>query len=100
MASNALPDWQLSPEIESNIATPVADYEGVSNAEILGRVLYPDYILAFQLAGLILFVAMIGAIVLTLRTRPGVLRQSVAKQHQCKADDVLEIHKVTPRTGV
>ena len=53
---------------------------GVSNTEQIGRVLYTDYAYFFQAAGLILLVAMIGAIVLTLRHRPGVKRQNVADQ--------------------
>jgi NADH-quinone oxidoreductase subunit J len=52
----------------------------VSNAEALGRVLYTDYVYLFQAAGLILLVAMIGAIVLTLRERPGTRRQDIAAQ--------------------
>jgi NADH-quinone oxidoreductase subunit J len=53
---------------------------GVSNTEAIGRVLYTDYVYFFQAAGLVLLVAMIGAIVLTLRHRPGVKRQSIAAQ--------------------
>jgi NADH-quinone oxidoreductase subunit J len=53
---------------------------GLSNAEAIGRVLYTDYVYFFQAAGLVLLVAMIGAIVLTLRHRPGVRRQSIAAQ--------------------
>ena len=53
---------------------------GVSNTEAIGRVLYTDYIYFFQAAGLVLLVAMIGAIVLTLRHRPGVKRQNIADQ--------------------
>ena len=52
----------------------------VTNAEAIGRVLYTDYIYFFQAAGLVLLVAMIGAIVLTLRHKPGVRRQSIADQ--------------------
>ena len=52
-------------------ATPA----GVTNTEALGRILYTDYVYYFQIAGLVLLVAMIGAIVLTLRHRPGVRRQ-------------------------
>jgi NADH-quinone oxidoreductase subunit J len=54
--------------------------EGVSNTEALGRILYTDHVYLFQLSGLILLVAMIGAIVLTLRDRPGTRRQNVAEQ--------------------
>src|SRR5690606_4523447 len=52
----------------------------VTNTHALGRVLYTHYVYLFQLAGLILLVAMIGAIVLTLRSRPGVRRQSIDTQ--------------------
>ena len=52
----------------------------ISNAEAIGRVLYTDYIYFFQAAGLILLVAMIGAIVLTLRHQPGVKRQTMERQ--------------------
>ena len=52
----------------------------LSNAEAIGRVLYTDYVYFFQAAGLVLLVAMIGAIVLTLRHRPGVRRQNIADQ--------------------
>ena len=54
--------------------------DGVSNAEALGRILYTDYVYLFQAAGLILLVAMIGAIVLTLRERPGTRRQDIGAQ--------------------
>ena len=74
--------------------------EKLTNTEALGRVLYTDYLYIFQGAGLILLVAMIGAIVLTLRVRPGVKRQKVAEQQARKVSDVLEIRKVTPGTGV
>lgn len=90
--------WQFAPDHTNNLAIPVN--AGVSNTENLGTVLYTDYVLPFQLAGLILFVAMVGAIVLTLRKRPGVRKQNVADQQRRKAEDVLEIRKVTPGTGV
>jgi NADH-quinone oxidoreductase subunit J len=56
---------------------PAAD---VTNAEAIGRVLYTDYVYFFQAAGLVLLVAMIGAIVLTLRHKPGVRRQVIMDQ--------------------
>jgi NADH-quinone oxidoreductase subunit J len=52
----------------------------VANAEALGRILYTDYIYLFQGCGLILLVAMIGAIVLTLRDKPNSKRQNIAEQ--------------------
>jgi NADH-quinone oxidoreductase subunit J len=57
-----------------------ADVVSVTNAEAIGRVLYTDYVYFFQAAGIILLVAMIGAIVLTLKHRVGVKRQDVARQ--------------------
>lgn len=71
-----------------------------TNTEQLGHVLYTKYLFAFQVAGLILLVAMIGAIVLTHRRRPGVRRQNVADQNARTVDQSMEIHKVTPGTGV
>ena len=59
---------------------PMASAVGVSNAETIGRVLYTNYVYYFQAAGLVLLVAMIGAIVLTLRHKPGIRRQSIADQ--------------------
>lgn len=61
-------------------AAPAATVSDLPNAEAIGRVLYTDYIYFFQAAGLVLLVAMIGAIVLTLRHRPGVRRQNIADQ--------------------
>ena len=71
----------------------------VQNSQSIGLVLYTDYIFPFQVAGLILFVAMIGAIVLTHRTRPGVRRQNIAEQHNRKPEEAMEIRKVTTGTG-
>lgn len=71
-----------------------------TNTEALGAILYTDYFYPFQVSGLILLVAMIGAIVLTHRTRPDVRRQKVANQVARKASDVVDIVRVTPGTGV
>ncbi len=83
------------------LALPVAGSAGeqpadITNTEALGRVLYTDYLLAFQASGLILLVAMIGAITLTLRHRPGVRRQKVAAQLARRPEDVLRIHRDQP----
>jgi NADH-quinone oxidoreductase subunit J len=61
-------------------AAPAAPDANLPNAEAIGRVLYTDYVYFFQAAGLVLLVAMIGAIVLTLRHRPGVRRQNIGDQ--------------------
>lgn len=73
-----LATWRFAPEAATLRLNPTP--EAVTNAEALGRILYTDNIFLFQGAGLILLVAMIGAIVLTLRERPGTRRQDVAAQ--------------------
>ncbi len=89
--------WRTAPGVK--FATPTA-VNDLTNTEALGMILYTDYVFAFQMAGLILLVAMIGAIVLTLRSRPNVRKQNMLDQHKRQASDVLEIKRVTPRTGV
>ena len=70
--------WRLAPEAAALRVNPMP--EGVTNTEALGRILYTDYFYLFQAAGMILLVAMIGAIVLTHRQRPGTLRQDIGAQ--------------------
>jgi NADH-quinone oxidoreductase subunit J len=70
--------WRFAPEAATLRLNP--NPEGVTNAEALGRILYTDYIYLFQGSGIILLVAMIGAIVLTLRDRPGTKRQDIGAQ--------------------
>ncbi|MGI9492842.1 MAG: NADH-quinone oxidoreductase subunit J [Geminicoccaceae bacterium] len=71
----------------------------VSNTEALGDLLYTEYFYLFQTAGLILLVAIIGAITLTLRHRPGVRRQDISEQVHRSAKDAIEIKKVQPGSG-
>jgi NADH-quinone oxidoreductase subunit J len=82
------------------IALQHAAPAGITNAEAIGRVLYTDYILIFQLAGLVLLVAMIGAIVLTLRHRPGVRRQDVGAQVGRKRSESVELKDIRPGQGL
>ena len=72
----------------------------VSNTRALGRVLYTDYIYLFQVAGLILLVAMIGAITLTLRKRENVRKQSISTQNDRTREETIQVVKVSNRTGV
>lgn len=92
--------WQTAPNVEGNALVPTPDPDQIENTRALGQVLYTDYVYAFQGVGLILLVAMIGAIVLTLRVRPGVKKQKVANQFARNPDDVMEVKKITPGTGV
>jgi NADH-quinone oxidoreductase subunit J len=92
--------WVISPEAPAVVRNPIPPVDQVTNAEALGRVLYTQYIYLFQAAGLILLVAMIGAIVLTLRHREGVRRQSIAAQNARRPQDAIEIRKVPTGSGV
>lgn len=80
--------------------SPIPDASLVSNAEAIGQVLYTDYIHLFQLAGIILLVAMIGAIVLTLRTREGVKKQKIAAQLSRRREESVKLVDVKPGQGV
>ena len=90
--------WKFAPSAARNAVHPVP--EGVTNTEALGRLIYTDYAFVFQASGLVLLVAMIGAIVLTHRYRPDVRRQKVAVQNARRPEDVLEIQKVSSHSGV
>ena len=70
------------------------------NTEALGHVLYTRYIYFFQAAGMVLLVAMIGAIVLTLHHKPGVKRQNIARQNARSKAASIEIVKVLPGQGL
>ena len=72
----------------------------IDNTRAIGQVLYTQYFYLFQIAGLVLLVAMIGAIVLTLRSRPGVRRQNVSDQLYRPKDQVVTVVKVPTRGGV
>lgn len=89
--------WRTAHGVELGSAKIATD---ITNTEAIGMVLYTDYIFAFQMTGLILLVAMIGSIVLTLRTRPNIHKQNMLDQHNRQASDVLEIKRVTPKMGI
>jgi len=72
----------------------------VDNTRAIGRVLYTQYFYLFQVAGIVLLVAMIGAIVLTLRSRPGVRRQKISDQLYRPKDQAVTTVKVPTRGGV
>jgi len=92
--------WTLSPELLKVVAAPVPAPGTLSNTEAIGLLLYTRYLFYFQAAGLILLVAMVGAIVLTLRHKEGVKRQSVAEQVARDPASAIEIRHVTPGQGI
>jgi NADH-quinone oxidoreductase subunit J len=94
----ALTGWRIAPGASLLRAAPLA--AGVHNTAQIGNLLYTDYILAFQTSGLILLVAMIGAIVLTLRDGGRVRRQNIVRQIARTPADTLELVDVPSRTGV
>ncbi|MGF1631089.1 MAG: NADH-quinone oxidoreductase subunit J [Kiloniellaceae bacterium] len=92
--------WIVSPAAEGALSHPVAPAGEMHNTRALGGLIYTDYIYLFQVSGLILLVAMIGAIVLTLRQREGVRRQSIAKQTGRTRAESVEVKQVPSRSGV
>ena len=92
--------WTVTPDAGTVAAAPMPDLGEISNTRALGRLLYTKYIYFFQAAGLVLLVAMIGAIVLTLRTRKGVRRQKVPDQLRRTRAESVEIKKVETGKGI
>lgn len=90
----------LAPSVAEHITQPMPDLAQRTNTEALGDILYTNYVFYFQLAGLVLLVAMIGAIVLTLRHKTGVKRQSIAVQVARRPEDAIEIKKVESGKGI
>jgi NADH-quinone oxidoreductase subunit J len=90
--------WVVSPGATTVAAHPTPT--DITNTEALGRILYTNYVHVFQGAGMILLVAMIGAIVLTLRHREGVKRQNVYTQVARRREQAVELRKVRPGEGL
>ncbi|MCR9175780.1 MAG: NADH-quinone oxidoreductase subunit J [Alphaproteobacteria bacterium] len=92
--------WTVIPVTADSSITPIPPMNEVTNTHALGALIYTHYVYLFQTAGLILLVAMIGAIVLTLRSRSDVKRQSVDEQNARRPEDVVEVVKVGRGGGV
>jgi NADH-quinone oxidoreductase subunit J len=88
-----------TPEAVASGALPIPPLAEVSNTEALGRVIYTRYVYLFQAAGMLLLIAMVGAIVLTLRSREAVRRQSIRAQISRRREDGVELKKVQPGQG-
>lgn len=91
--------WVLNPALSKleNVKQTPTD---ITNTEAFGRVLYTDYLYYFEAAGLLLLIAMIGAIVLTLHQREGVRRQDIRSQVARRPEDCIEIKKVETGRGI
>ena len=90
--------WKYKPELLNPNITQISNE--MSNTHSLGQVLYTDYIHVFQISGMILLVAMVGAIVLTFRKRVGVKTQSYIKQISRERSDGIEVLEVPSNKGV
>jgi NADH-quinone oxidoreductase subunit J len=92
--------WAIGPDVSKAITMPIPPAATMLNTEALGHVLYTRYVYFFQAAGVVLLVAMIGAIVLTLHHKPTVKRQSIANQIGRSKATAIEIVKVRPGQGL
>ena len=91
--------WTFTPDVEKNFAEQLIS-TSVTNTEAIGNIIYTQYAYYFQTAGFILLVAMIGAIVLTHRTRVDVLRQRVGDQLSRNPSNTIEIKKISSGSGI
>ena len=91
--------WKYKPELFEKINS-TSSLEAISNTHSLGQIIYTDYIHVFQISGMILLVAMIGAIVLTFRQRDGVKKQSYIKQISRERFEGVEVLEVQSNKGV
>ena len=92
--------WVISAESDVVAAAPTPDAQAVHNTEALGQLIYTKYVYLFQGAGMVLLVAMVGAIVLTLRQREGVKRQKIADQVYRSSKDEVKVVKVQTGSGI
>ena len=90
--------WVIRPSVPQSIPSPIPTT--ITNTEALGRVLYTDYVYYFQAAGIVLLIAMIGAIVLTLRHKPNIKRQNISDQVARTRETAIDIVKVQPGQGL
>jgi NADH-quinone oxidoreductase subunit J len=91
--------WTVGPEVTHAITSPIPPIAQIHNTEAIGLVLYTKYVYYFEAAGMILLVAMVGAIVLTLQHKTRVRRQVIAEQVARKKTTSIEIRTVRPGQG-
>ena len=90
----------ISPDIAAAPVQPIPDMAETSNIKAIGDLLYTRYIFFFQLAGMVLLVAMIGAIVLTLHHKPNIRRQDISEQVNRNKHEAVKLHDVKPGQGI
>lgn len=91
--------WAIDPGVMAKPVTPIPAQAEMSNIAAIGSVLYTKYVYFFQVSGLVLLVAMVGAIVLTLRHKEGVRRQVIARQ-VARGKDSIEVVSVETGKGL
>jgi NADH-quinone oxidoreductase subunit J len=92
--------WTIGPDVGKAITAPIPPADQISNTQALGLVLYTRYVYFFHAAGVILLVAMIGAIVLTLQHKTNVKRQSIAAQNARSKATAIEVVQVKSGQGL
>lgn len=92
--------WTLAPEVAQTVNHPIQAPDVTTNTEALGVLLYTHYIYLFQASGMILLVAMIGAIVLTHRRREGVRKQRIPDQIARRAEETVQVIEVETGKGI
>jgi NADH-quinone oxidoreductase subunit J len=92
--------WAIGPGAPRAIASPIPPIDQIHNTQAIGLVLYTRYVYFFEVAGLVLLVAMIGAIVLTLQHKERVRRQSIPEQNARTPATAVEIRHVRPGQGL
>jgi NADH-quinone oxidoreductase subunit J len=90
--------WTISPDLIANATSPAIG--NITNTQAIGQILYTKYVFFFQMAGLILLIAMIGAIVLTMRHKPNVKRQVIADQVARGPATAVEVKQVKSGEGL
>ena len=90
--------WKYKPEVLNSSSLMIS--KDITNTHLIGRVLYTDYIHLFQISGMILLVAMIGAIILTFTKRDGLKKQSYFKQISRERNESVELIKVKNKEGI
>ena len=90
--------WIMAPEAAKTAMAPAPD--ALTNTRALGELIYTHYIFLFQAAGVVLLIAMIGAIVLTHRRRKGLRKQKIADQVRRRPEDTVEVRNVETGKGI
>jgi NADH-quinone oxidoreductase subunit J len=92
--------FAFAPDAAEHLAAPIPKGGAATNTQALGEIIYTNYVYFFEAAGMILLVAMIGAIVLTHRTRTGVHKQRISDQVNRKPEDTVEVKDVPTGSGI